>query len=232
MWVKCWMNRFDVEEQIEEQAVCSVEQDSDAYIDYRKLHYKNTMLDNRILVFLTGFCIGMVFFYLSGGQNTGNKSLLDREHLLLMQSFEVNQSQFLMYTLGLRIKQLLFMVICTLSSIGGLLAYSIMGWCGFEVGLLIFSLVYQYGVKGIFLTFCMFLPHGIFYCMVFLIVFRKYWSSYTKCCHNEETIKNKKFHQKMESVKTILLVLVIFGVGILCEIYINPEIMRKMALFF
>ena len=50
--------------------------------------------------------------------------------------------------------------------------------------------------------------------------------------HNEETIKNKKFHQRMESVKTILLVLLIFGVGILCEIYINPEIMRKMTLFF
>lgn len=232
MWVKCWMNKFDVEEQMEEQAVCSVEQDHDAYIDYRKLHYKNTMLDNRVLVFLTGFCIGMVFFYLSGGHNTGGKSLLDKEHLLLMQSFEVNQSEFLMYTLGLRVKQLLFMVICALSSIGGLLAYSIMGWCGFEVGLLIFSLVYQYGVKGIFLTFSMFLPHGIFYAMMFLIVFRKYWSSNTKCCHNEETIKNKKLHQRMESVKAILLVLLIFGVGILCEIYINPEIMRKMALFF
>lgn len=226
------MNRFDVEEQIEDQVVCSVAQDNDAYIDYRKLHYKNTMLDNRVLAFFTGFCIGMVFFYLSGGQNADGKSLLDREHLLLMQSFEVNQSGFLMYTLGLRIKQLLFMIICTLSSIGGLLAYSIMGWYGFEVGLLIFSLVYQYGVKGIFLMFSMFLPHGIFYCIVFLIIFRKYWSSYTKCCHNEETIKNKKFHQRMESVKTILLVLLIFGVGILCEIYINPEIMRKMTLFF
>ena len=55
MWVKCWMNKFDVEEQTEEQAVCSVEQDRDTYIDYRKLHYKNTMLDNRVLVFLTGF---------------------------------------------------------------------------------------------------------------------------------------------------------------------------------
>jgi len=230
--VKCWMNKFDVEEQMEEQVVYRVEQDNDAYIDYRKLHYKNTMLDNRVLVFLTGFCIGMVFFYLSGGQSSDEKSLLDREHLLLMQSFEVNQSGFLMYTLGLRIKQLLFIVICALSSIGGLLAYSIMGWCGFEAGLLIFSLVYQYGIKGIFLMFSMFLPHGIFYCMVFLIVFRKYWLSNTKCCHNEETIKNKKLHQRIESFKTILLILLIFGIGILCEIYINPEIMRKMALFF
>ncbi len=226
------MNKFDIEEQIAEPDVHSVDQNSDAYIDYRKLHYKNTMLDNRILVFLTGFCIGMVFFYLSGGQNASGKSLLDREHLLLMQSFDINQTGFLMYTLGLRVRQLLFMVICALSSIGGLLAYSIMGWYGFEVGLMIFSLVYQYGVKGIFLTFSMFLPHGIFYCIVFLIVFRRYWSSNTKCCHNEETIKNRKLHQRMEAIKTILLILFIFCIGILSEIYINPEIMRKMALFF
>ena len=68
------MNRFEPEEQVEELSVRSVPEENDAYIDYRKLHYKNTMPDNRVLVFLTGFCIGMVFFYLSGGQNTGGKS--------------------------------------------------------------------------------------------------------------------------------------------------------------
>ncbi len=36
----------------------------------------------------------------------------------------------------------------------------------------------------------------------------------------------------LEAVKTVLLVLAVFCVGILCEIYINPEIMRKIALFF
>ena len=56
-------------------------QSKDAYMDYRKLHYKNTIPDNRVLVFLTGFCVGMVFFYLTGGQNASAGSLLDREHL-------------------------------------------------------------------------------------------------------------------------------------------------------
>ncbi len=225
------MNKFEPEEHMEEISVRSVSAENDAYIDYRKLHYKNTMPDNRVLVFLTGFCIGMVFFYLSGGQHSGTRGLLDNEHLVLMQNFEADQSGLFEYVISLRMKQLLFGVICALSSVGGLLAFSMVGWCGFEIGLMIFSLVYQYGIKGIFLTFSMFLPHGIFYCIVFLILFRKYWTGNKKCCHNEETIKGRG-GQKMEVVKTVFLILAVFCVGILCEIYINPEIMRKIALFF
>ena len=226
------MNRFEPEEQVEELSVRSVPEENDAYIDYRKLHYKNTMPDNRVLVFLTGFCIGMVFFYLSGGQHSGTRGLLDNEHLVLMQNFEADQSGLFEYVISLRMKQLLFGVICALSSVGGLLAFSMVGWCGFEIGLMIFSLVYQYGIKGIFLTFSMFLPHGIFYCIVFLILFRKYWTGNKKCCHKEETIKGRGSRQLLEAVKTVLLILAVFCVGILCEIYINPEIMRKIALFF
>lgn len=226
------MNMFNAGERVEELAAGSAVREDDAYIDYRKLHYKNTIPDNRVLVFLTGFCAGMVFFYLAGGQGTGAGSLLDREHLTLMQNFEVNRQGLFEYVTGLRVRQLIFGAICALSSVGGLMAYSIMGWCGFETGLIIFSLVYQYGIKGIFLTFSMFLPHGIFYCIVFLIIFRKYWASDKKCCHNEETIKKKDRHHRMESVKTAVLVLALFSAGILCEVYINPEIMRKLALLF
>lgn len=229
------MNKFAAEERIEDVAVCNVSEgnhmyQNDAYIDYRRLHYKNTVPDSRVLVFLTGFCIGMVFFYLSKGQNAGG--LLDREHLLQLQSFEVNQSGLFEYVVGLRLKQLAFCVICSLSSIGGLLAYSIMGWYGFEAGLIIFSLVYQYGIKGIFLTFSMFLPHGAFYVIAFLIVFGGCWLNDTKCCHKEETEKSRRRHKKVKRMKKAVLVLAVFSIGMLCEIYVNPELVRKMALFF
>ncbi|MDE7321853.1 MAG: hypothetical protein K2N73_03830 [Lachnospiraceae bacterium] len=226
------MNKFNTEERVEDITAYNGSDGNDAYIEYRKFHYKNTVPDSRVLVFLTGFCIGMVFFYLFNGKNAGVSGLLDREHLLQLQSFEVNQSGLFEYVVGLRLKQLAFCIICSLSSIGSLLAYSIMGWYGFEAGLIIFSLVYQYGIKGIFLTFSMFLPHGAFYVIGFLIIFSKYWVSDTKCCHKEETIKDCGRHKKMENLKKIILVLAVFGIGILSEIYVNPEIVRKMALFF
>ena len=54
------------------------------------------MPDSRILVFLTGFCIGMVFFYLfrGKGMNVGGSAagLLNRDHLVQLQDFEVYQS--------------------------------------------------------------------------------------------------------------------------------------------
>ena len=238
------MNRFDAGGQSGKTAAGSADpapsgqgaaqaaQDQDAYFDYRKFHYKNTIPDNRVLVFLTGFCVGMVFFYLTGGQNVGAGNLLDAEHLELMQNFEVNRSGLLEYVIGLRLRQFVFGLICALSSVGGLLAYSIMGWCGFEAGLILFTLVYQYGIKGILLTFSMFLPHGIFYCVLFLILFRRYWISDKKSCHNEVTIKRERMFQKIEKFKTVVLVFVLLCLGILSEVYINPEIMRKVALLF
>lgn len=207
-------------------------QGQDAYIDYRKLHYKNTIPDNRVLVFLTGFCVGMVFFYLTGGQNASAGSLLDREHLMLMQDFEVNRPGLFEYVMGLRFRQLLFGVICALSSIGGLMAYSIMGWFGFEFGLIIFTLVYQYGIKGILLTVCMFFPQGIFYGILFLVLFRKCWTGDKKCCHNEATIKKEQQREKLDKIKTLVLTLLMFIIGILCEVYMNPEILRKIVLLF
>lgn len=246
--MKWWMNRFDtgvqsgnavIDNDVLDQPDQNVSpklsqgtQDLDAYIDYRKLHYKNTIPDNRVLVFLTGFCVGMVFFYLTGGQNSGGGSLLDGEHLALMQDFEVNRLGFFEYVTGVRLRQFLFCVICALSSVGGLMAYSIMGWCGFEIGLIAFTLVYQYGMKGILLTFSMFLPQGIFYCILFLVIFRKYWKGDKKCCHKEMTIKSERNHQRMDQMKIIVLGILMFVAGIMCEVYINPEIMRKITLLF
>ncbi len=240
--MKWWMNRFDAGGQSGKTAAGSAgsepsgqnaaqaAQDQDAYIDYRKFHYKNTIPDNRVLVFLTGFCAGMVFFYLTGGKNAGEGSMLDGEHLALLQDFEVNRLGLFEYVAGVRLRQ--FCVICALSSVGGLMAYSIMGLCGFEVGLLIFTLVYQYSMKGILLTFSMILPQGIFYAILFLIIFRKYWTSDKKSCHNEVTVKSERHRQRLDRIKTVVLGTLMFCIGILSEVYINPEIMRKITLLF
>lgn len=211
------MNKFDTEERAETL---------DAYADYRKFHYnRNTVPDSRVLVFLTGFCIGMVFFYLSKGQGAGTGGILDSEHILRLQDFEANRPGLFEYVAGLRVKQLLFCIICSLSSIGCILAYSIMGWYGFEAGLLIFSLVYRHGIKGILLALSMCLPQWAFYAAVFLVIFGGCWQSDKKCCHKEATEKIARF-------KKIMLVLALSAAGVLCEVYVNPGIVGKMALFF
>ena len=229
------MNKFNTEEGVENLVSHNRLDMDNAYIAYSKQHYRNTMPDSRMLVFLTGFCIGMVFFYFSGakGGNAGEcVGLIDKEHLQLLRNFEPDQSGLFEYIFGIRIKQLLFGIVCALSSIGGVLAYSIIGWYGFEMGLLIFSLVYEYGIKGIVLAFSMFLPHGICYLIAFLIIFNKFWMNDTKCYHKNQTVMTDGRHKKFEILKRIAMIIVIFGVGLLCEIYINPEIVRRIAAFF
>lgn len=230
------MNMFNTEERTDNTDIFNSFNKNDVYIDYRKKYYRNTMPDSRVLVFLTGFCMGMVFFYFSRGQDMSIQSsatgFLDKEHLVQLQNFEVYRSGLFEYVFGLRVRQLVFCIICSLSTIGGLMAYSIMGWYGFEAGFIIFSLVYQYGLKGAFLTFSMFLPHGIFYMAVFLLIFHKYFISDTKCCHKEMTENSNGRHKKIECLKKIILIFMLFLIGVLCEIYVNPEIIRKMALFF
>lgn len=229
------MNKFNTEDHVENSVTQNGFDMDDTYIAYSKKHYRNTMPDGRILVFLTGFCIGMVFFYFSRGKGfqIGEQvGLMNREHLVLFQNFEVDRRNLFEYVFTIRTRQLLFCAICALSTIGGVLAYSIIGWYGFEAGLIIFSLVYEYGIKGILLTFSMFLPHGIFYIIIFLIIFNRFWMNDKKCYHNEETVMTDKCRKKLEILKRIVVIIVIFGVGFLCEIYINPEIVRKIAAFF
>lgn len=66
------MNKFNTEERMEDITTYNVTDGNDAYMDYRKFHYKNTVPDSRVLVFLTGFCVGMVFFYLFSGKDMGS----------------------------------------------------------------------------------------------------------------------------------------------------------------
>lgn len=230
------MNKFNTEESIGNSVSHNGIDLEDAYIAYSKQLYRNTMPDSRILVFLTGFCIGMVFFYFSGakGLSDGNHAvgLMDREHLTLLQNFEADRLELFEYVFGIRIRQLIFWIVCTLSSIGWLLAYSIIGWYGFETGLIIFSLVYAYGIKGIFLTLSMFLPHGICYLIAFLIVFNKFWANDTKYYHKEKTVMLDDQNKKLGVLKRIILVLAVFGAGLLCEIYLNPEIVKKIVALF
>lgn len=184
---------------------------------------ENTMPNGRILVFMTGFCLGMVFFYLSDKIFAKESGLLDYARICQLQEFTSHKEGLLQYVMSVRLRQFIFLLLCTTSVFGGILLYTILGWYGFELGILLFTAVYQYGVKGLLFCLLMFFPHGIFYLLIFLICIHKYGESNTKYYH-----KNVRINQ----IKTVLLVLLLLSLGILCETYINPGIVHKLSLFF
>lgn len=205
-----------------------------AEVVYKRMRYRNTVPDGRMLVFMTGFCLGMVFFYLSGGiKGNGDfiRGLFSIDSFSEIKNFLVNKGGLLEYIFGVRFGQLIFVLLCATSTVGGVLAYGLLGWCGFELALLVFAAVYQYGVLGLLLSVLLFLPHGIFYAFALLLVFRKAWKA-NKGAVSGNGKKRRGLPARLVEARNFLIILGIFFLGILSETYINPEILKRLALLF
>lgn len=207
----------------------------DEYIKYQKIYYKNAMLDGKVLVFLTGFCLGMVFFYFSGIKLIGEDtfpSVLSAEHIAKLYDFDFYSTGLLEYVTYKRLGQLVFMIICATSLLRGMFSYLILGGVGFELGIMMFTSIYQYGLKGLLLSVMLLVPQGLFYFMVFLLLFYKYWPGNKNEYHNYNTITENKLHNKFTKIKKIIIIFVLWMIGILSEVYINPEIIKKISVLF
>lgn len=203
--------------------------------DYRRLYYKNTVPDSRVLVFLTGFCLGMVFFYLSGVKLIGEECLpsaLLMENISRLHDFDFNSAGLLEYVSDIRIGQLILLLICASGIAKRFFAYIILGWGGFEIGIVMFTLLYQYGLKGLLLSVMLLFPHWIIFFTVFWIIFFNGIEGSIINCNNPCGITGRYMYNRMAKLKRIFLIVFLWGIGILSEVYINTEIIKKLALFF
>lgn len=193
---------------------------------------KNTIPDSKILVFGTGFLLGLVFFYFAGKQLIADSGLLSKEYIEPLKNFTMNQNGYLLYIAGLRIKQFLFVLFCTLSVWAGCFLYAILGWGGFQLGILFYAAMYQYGMRGAFYCVFMLLPHGIFYFLAFVQLLNKKLESDKKYYHKNINISSSKAMRICENLKVVFAVLLLLCLGILSESYINPWLMKWILLFF
>lgn len=208
---------------------------SNGRLTYHKIYYKNAVPDSRALVFLAGFCFGMVFFYLSGIKLIGGQylpSALSADSIARLYNFDFNAAGLFEYVTYKRLGQLAFLLICATSFLSSAFSYAILGWGGFELGVMMFTLVYQYGIKGLLFSIMLLLPHGIFFFSVFLLLFQKYGKGDEKAYHNSDVITGGRAHNKFTKVKKAIVILALWLTGILLEVYINPEIIKKLSVLF
>jgi hypothetical protein len=203
------MKKFNLETENVESTIDDYEK---IYDNYRKIRYKSKIPDNRIIVMAVGFLLGVIYFYKFKPEN------LDIYNSV---SFEYDYSEIFQHILAVRLKQFIFCIICSFNYIGIVLAYGLAGWIGFEFGLILFFLVYNYKFMGIILGISMTLPHGIFYLMLFLLIFEGSW--YGKTYKNETGDTKKKVLWKATIAVILLLV------AILCEIFVNTLCMQKLT---
>lgn len=205
------------------------------YDKYKNIYRRNTVPDSRVLVFLTGFCLGMVFFYLSGIKlmDSGRfPAALLAENIYKLRDFDFYAARLFEYAALRRMGQLIFMLICAAGFMRLMFLYAFLGCGGFELGIVMFSLTYQYGLKGLLLSVLLLFPHGIFFFISFILLFDKNMPDYKKDYHKYNQIMENGLHNKVTKVKRTVVILSFWFVGILSEVYINPEIIKKMAIFF
>ena len=193
---------------------------------------KNTTPDSKLLVFGTGFLLGLVFFYFVGKQLIEDSGVFSQGDIEPLKNFSMNESGYLIYIAGIRIKQFLFVMFCSLSIWSGCFLYTALGWSGFQLGILAYAAMYQHGVRGMFYCIFMLMPQGIFYFLAFGQVMNKKFGSDKKYYHKNINITKNKAMNIGENVKTFLNIMVLLCLGILSESYINPWLMKWILLFF
>ena len=193
---------------------------------------KNTIPDCKILVFGTGFLLGLVFFCFAGKKIIENLGILSQTDIERLKSFSMNEKGYFIYIVGIRIKQFLFILFGSFSIWAGGFLYAVLGWSGFQLGILIYAAMYQYGMKGLFYCVFMLMPQGIFYYLAFVQVMNKKLGSDKKYYHKNINITKNRVMNISENVKMFLTILVLLCLGILSESYINPWFMKWILLFF
>lgn len=198
------------------------------------IHYKtkNTTPDSKLLVLGTGFLLGLVFFYFTGRQLIEDSGMLSRESIEPLKNFSLEQNGYLIYIAGIRIKQFLLVLFCALSIWGGCFLYLVLAWSGFQLGILFYAAMYQYGMRGVFYCIFMLLPHVIFYFAAFVQFMNKKLGSDKKYYHKNINITGSRAMKLGEKVKTFFAIVMLLCLGILSESYINPWLMKWILLFF
>ena len=193
---------------------------------------KNTIPDSKLLVFGTGFLFGLVFFHFAGKQLIEDSGLLSQEYIEPLKGFSMNQNGYLLYIAGIRIKQFLFVLFCSLSIWAGCFLYVVLGWSGFQLGILAYAAMYQHGMRGMFYCIFMFIPQGLFYFLAFIQIMNSKLGSDKKYYHKDINITSNRAMRIGENVKTFFAILLLLCLGILSESYINPWLMKWILLFF
>lgn len=171
--------------------------------------YKNK---NRLLILIlaVGFLLGIIYENIVLKSNAVTVELFLRSNLERYMQTEIIAEKYLWYVVKARV--LLLFIICIFSCIKWKKLFVIL--CLFVVGgfagVLTVSAVLQLGMKGILLCIAGVFPQGIFYGMMYGMLF-VHWFRYP-----ERQWNRAKF----------IFVTILFLLGIIVETYVNPLIVK------
>lgn len=186
----------------------------------RALPAKNTIPNGIVCIFMTGFCVGMVFFYLSDKAFAKGTGLFNETDILLLAGMDADRDGLLGYVVVQRLRQFAVLLLCAACRFRKLLLWGLVGLAGVMLSIFIFTAVYRVGIVGLFLSLLLLFPHGIFYLLLL--------GRMLALCHVSDTT----YYHKVSHIKQVqegLLIFLLLAFGILCETYVSPFFVQKIA---
>lgn len=195
---------------------------------------KDSMLDGKSLLFMTGFCTGMLFFYLAGdafGREVGQKYL---EILQQIKRMKPEVEGLFIYVLGNRVRQALLLVVMATGKFSKAAFYIVITLAGFATGVIMLLAAYQLGFLGILVSVGMIFPQMILYFKVFKILFEEhYYGSHGNAnnYHKGNAITQTGWHKIRQIIIKFLKVIAYIFIGVYLETYINTWLLQKILIF-
>ncbi len=195
---------------------------------------KDSMLDGKNLLFMTGFSAGMLFFYLAGDAFSKEVGRMYLETLQQIKRMEPAMEGLFIYILESRVRQALLLFIMATGKMSKLIFYIVIAIAGFATGILMLIAAYQLGFLGILISVGMVFPQMILYFMAFKLMFEEHYygkSGDTNYYHKSSAITQGGWHKIGQVFLKILKCTGYILIGIFLETYINTWLMQKILLF-
>ena len=191
---------------------------------------ENIMVRSRVLVFMTGFCLGMIFFLWKKRYIVEESGILGQELFLQLTRINLEQYELLKYIVKCRGMQVCILILAACSRRINLMISMLLTYGGFAAAIFMLTSVYHFDMKGIVLCLLMLFPHGIFYLIFLCILFHKKESDDTKYYHKSRGIREKGFYKVLTEAIKWVVIIILFIVGVMTECYINPILVTKFAM--
>lgn len=167
------------------------------------------------ILFLSGIAVGTCAGIYLRDWLTEQISVSQSLILLQISKAELKGSRYLIYLLKLRLPEIIVLFFAVYA--GWYLKLIIpAGFCvGFWGGTVMAGMTFLYGIKGILVFMVNLFPHMLLYGFGFLLLY-------------EFSYKRNRFH-RFEQIKIAIQIFLIFAVGVLCEWWFQPILIKGTA---
>lgn len=170
------------------------------------------------IVFFLSFLTGIVLANILVAKGGNQYDIVNSYFLQQLKQTKINRADYLFYVLEIRLPVILGILILGMTSLYAVVHYFFASWVGLSFGFLMVTSIMNLGLEKLPFIFMSMFPHDVLYLVVYLAIMKIQWE------YHRGGIKRRIW----EWITLWAILAMTFLIGILMEVYISPEICRKL----